>query len=102
MPSVFIFLSVNYLFSQKEFCNFQSLSLYRSDYEVGITMEVINIDQAKTQLLQLLVRVQQGEKIVIANGGKPVALLSQYQESQLSNRLPEGLRGQFTFQPTRQ
>ncbi|NET82766.1 MAG: type II toxin-antitoxin system Phd/YefM family antitoxin [Moorea sp. SIO1F2] len=59
-------------------------------------MEVINIDQAKTQLSQLLVRVQQGEKIVIANQGKPVALLSQYQESQLSKRLPGRLRGQFT------
>ena len=59
-------------------------------------MEVINIHQAKTQLSQLLVRVQQGEKIVIANRGKPVALLSQYPESQLSKRLPGRLRGQFT------
>ena len=59
-------------------------------------MEVINIDQAQTQLSQLLVRVQKGEKIVIANQGKPVALLSQYQEFQLSKRLPGRLRGQFT------
>ena len=59
-------------------------------------MEVINIDQAQTQLSQLLVRVQKGEKIVIANKGKPVALLSQYQESQLSKRLPGRLHGQFT------
>ena len=59
-------------------------------------MEVINIDQAQTQLSQLLVRVQKGEKIVIANKSKPVALLSQYQESQLSKRLPGRLRGQFT------
>ena len=59
-------------------------------------MEIINIHQAKTQLSQLLVRVQQGEKIVIANRGKPVALLSQYQESPLSKRLPGRLIGQFT------
>jgi prevent-host-death family protein len=59
-------------------------------------MEVINIHQAKTKLSQLLVRVQQGEKIVIANRGKPVALLSQYQEYKLSKRLPGRLRGQFT------
>ncbi len=59
-------------------------------------MEVINIHQAKTQLSQLLVRVQQGEKIVIANRGKPVAVLSQYQESNLPKRLPGRLRGQFT------
>ncbi len=59
-------------------------------------MEVINIHQAKTQLSQLLTRVQQGEKIIIANRGKPVALLSQYQEPQLSERIPGRLRGQFT------
>lgn len=58
-------------------------------------METINIHQAKTQLSQLLVRVQQGEEIVIANRGKPVALLSQYRESQLSKRIPGRLRGQF-------
>ena len=59
-------------------------------------MEVINIHQAKTQLSQLLLRVQQGEKIIIANRGKPVALLSQYQEDKQPKRLPGRLRGQFT------
>lgn len=59
-------------------------------------MEIINIHQAKTQLSQLLARVQHGEKIVIANRGKPVAILSQYRESQLSKRIPGRLRGQFT------
>jgi prevent-host-death family protein len=59
-------------------------------------MDVINIHQAKTQLSQLLVRVQKGEKIVIANGGKPVAFLSPYHKSQSSERIPGRLRGQFT------
>ena len=59
-------------------------------------MDVINVHQAKTQLSQLLVRVQRGEEIVIANRGKPVALLSPYRESQLQERISGRLRGQFT------
>lgn len=58
-------------------------------------MDVINIHQAKTQLSQLLVRVQQGEKIVIANRGKPVALLSAYHEPKGQKRIPGRLRNQF-------
>lgn len=37
---------------------------------------VVNIHQAKTHLSRLLERVMQGEEIVIAKAGKPVALLS--------------------------
>ena len=59
-------------------------------------MEIINIHQAKTQLSQLLLRVQHGEKIIIANRGKPVALLSQYQEDKQPKGLPGRLQGQFT------
>ena len=59
-------------------------------------MDVINVHQAKTQLSQLLVRVQRGEEIVIANRGKPVALLSPYRESQVQERISGRLRGQFT------
>ena len=40
--------------------------------------------------------MQQGEQIIIANRGEPVALLSRYQESPPSKRLPGRLRGQFT------
>lgn len=38
-------------------------------------METINIHQAKTNLSRLLSRVEQGEEIVIANRGTPVAKL---------------------------
>lgn len=38
-------------------------------------METINIHQAKTHLSRLLSRVEQGEEIVIANRGIPVAKL---------------------------
>lgn len=60
-------------------------------------MDVINVHQAKTQLSQLLARVQKGEEIVIANRGKPIALLSPYRESQPQERIPGRLRGQFTI-----
>ena len=36
-------------------------------------MNIVNIHQARTQLSQLLLRVHKGEKIIIANRGKPVA-----------------------------
>jgi len=38
-------------------------------------MEEVNVHEAKTQLSQLLHRVEAGEEIVIARAGKPVARL---------------------------
>lgn len=38
-------------------------------------MREVNVHEAKTHLSQLLVRVAQGEEIVIARAGKPVARL---------------------------
>jgi len=38
-------------------------------------MLIINTHEAKTQLSRLLVRVSQGEEIIIAKSGKPVAKL---------------------------
>jgi prevent-host-death family protein len=38
-------------------------------------MEQVNVHVAKTQLSRLLARVEQGEEIVIARDGKPVAKL---------------------------
>jgi prevent-host-death family protein len=38
-------------------------------------METVNIHEAKTQLSRLLSRVEQGEEIIIANRGVPVAKL---------------------------
>ncbi len=59
-------------------------------------MNIVNIHQAKTQLSQLLLRVQKGEKIVIANRGKPVAYLTPYTETQSNERIAGRLSGQFT------
>jgi prevent-host-death family protein len=38
-------------------------------------MEQVNVHEAKTQLSKLLARVEQGEEIVIARDGRPVAML---------------------------
>ena len=41
---------------------------------------MVNIHEAKTHLSRLLQRVINGEKIVIAKAGKPVAILTPYLE----------------------
>lgn len=38
-------------------------------------MDVVNVHEAKTHLSRLLARVEQGEEIVLARSGKPVAKL---------------------------
>jgi prevent-host-death family protein len=38
----------------------------------------VNVQDAKTRLSELLARVERGEEIVIARGGKPIARLSSY------------------------
>lgn len=39
-------------------------------------MTVVNIHEAKTHLSQLLRRVMNGEEIIIAKAGRPIAVLS--------------------------
>ena len=41
----------------------------------------VNIHEAKTQLSRLLARVAEGEEVVIARSGSPIARLSPYKES---------------------
>ncbi len=40
---------------------------------------MINIHEAKTQLSKLIQRVMNGEQIIIAKGGRPVAVLSGFE-----------------------
>jgi prevent-host-death family protein len=47
-------------------------------------MEMVNIHEAKTHLSRLIERIAQGEEIIIAKAGKPVARLVGYAE----NRAP--------------
>jgi len=41
-------------------------------------MRLVNIHEAKTHLSRLLKRIAQGEEIVIAKAGKPIARLTRY------------------------
>lgn len=43
-------------------------------------MQVINIHEAKTTLSKLIERTQNGEEVIIAKAGKPVAKLVGYKE----------------------
>ena len=43
-------------------------------------MQIVNIHEAKTHLSRLLVRVAQGEEIIIAKAGRPLARLIAYRE----------------------
>ncbi len=44
-------------------------------------METVNIHEAKTHLSRLIERIAQGEEIIIAKAGKPVARLVGYVEN---------------------
>ena len=58
-------------------------------------MAVYNVHQAKTQLSQLLARVEAGEEIVIARRGTPVARMVGCQPT--TRREPDVLRGQVVI-----
>ncbi len=53
-------------------------------------MKTVNVHEAKTTLSALLALVEQGEEVVIARNGEPVARLSRYHPAQ--PRQPGALR----------
>lgn len=55
-------------------------------------MEFFNVHEAKTHLSRLLERVEQGENIVIARGGRPIARLVPIQQE---TRKPGRLAGKI-------
>ncbi len=57
---------------------------------------VINVHEAKTHFSKLLERVRQGEEIIVAKAGKPVARLLPL-EDQAAQRSPGSARGKFTM-----
>ena len=56
-------------------------------------MEPVNIHQAKTQLSQLLQVVEQGEEVVIARAGVPIARLVSWQAQAQPVAAPGAMRG---------
>lgn len=51
-------------------------------------MTVFNIHEAKTHFSKLLERVLNGEEIVIAKAGKPIARLLPFATEDISSRVP--------------
>lgn len=57
-------------------------------------MQIVNIHEAKTNLSKLIAQVLEGEDIVIAKAGKPVAKIIHYEEK-LEPRKMGLLKGQI-------
>lgn len=49
-------------------------------------MPTVTVHEAKTNLSELLRRVEAGEEIVIARGNKPVAVLKSYDRAEIAQR----------------
>lgn len=60
---------------------------------MGVSMQTVNIHEAKTQFSRLVDAVSAGEEIVIAKAGKPTARLVPMTSSRLPRRFG-GLKGQ--------
>jgi prevent-host-death family protein len=61
-------------------------------------MTTVNIHEAKTHLSKLLRRVMNGEQIIIAKAGKPVAVLSPIEEAP-ARRVPGSDAGKVVIKP---
>jgi antitoxin (DNA-binding transcriptional repressor) of toxin-antitoxin stability system len=58
---------------------------------------LVNVHQAKTHLSQLLQEVEQGEEVVIARSGVPIARLVAWQAPSQPVTAPGAMRGQITL-----
>jgi len=54
----------------------------------------VNVHEAKTNLSKLLARVEEGEEVIIAKAGKPVARLVPI-EKQTTQRIPGSAKGKL-------
>ncbi len=61
-------------------------------------MKAVDLIQLKANLLEFLQLVElEGEEIVVTNGSKPVAKISQYQETPGTEELFKNLRGKVKY-----
>ena len=58
---------------------------------------MVNVHQAKTHLSQLLHEVEQGQEVVIARSGVPIARLVAWQAPVQAIAAPGAMRGQITL-----
>ncbi len=63
-----------------------------------MALVTVNIHEAKTQLSQLLVRVNLGDEVVIAKAGKPIARLVPFTTPPV-RRTPGSAKGQVWMAP---
>jgi prevent-host-death family protein len=56
---------------------------------------IVNMHEAKSTLSKLVAKVAEGEEVVIAKAGKPVAKLVKYEDDELQPRELGFLRGQI-------
>jgi prevent-host-death family protein len=61
--------------------------------------EMTNIHEAKTHLSRLVDRVVEGEEIIIARAGKPVAKLVPYKPLKTPKRKPGAWKGKVWISP---
>ena len=59
-------------------------------------MRTVNVHEAKTHFSKLLERVRQGEEIIVAKAGRPVAKLVPIAQKR-HRREPGGAKGRFTI-----
>ncbi len=62
-------------------------------------MKQVNVHQAKTQLSQLLADVENGEEVVIARAGKPIARIVKEQPTGKVLREPGSMKGEIWYAP---
>lgn len=60
-----------------------------------MSLQTVNIHEAKTQLSKLLEAVQSGEEIVIAKSGTPIARLVPYTPPKRQIAPPGAMKGQI-------
>ncbi len=58
----------------------------------------VNVHEAKTNLSKLLNQVSEGQEIIIARSGKPVARLVAYRDKP-GKRVPGSAKGKFVLSP---
>ena len=58
-------------------------------------MGVVNVHQAKTHLSQLLQEVEQGQEVVIARAGVPIARLVAWHKPAATVAAPGAMRGEI-------
>ena len=61
-------------------------------------MQQVTIHEAKTRFSKLIASVEQGEEVIIARYGEPVAKIVPFRKSPLP-RLPGTAKGKFTVPP---